>query len=390
MTIPKTKLMLMAALLVTMGGWLCLYWYTASVGCATSPDSAGYLAGAISLRTGGAYLGYDGCPLVVWPPAYSLLLAGGSVVAPLTPNGSPIVVGWLLYAISLGTMWLLLKHLSLRPWLCLCLFSMAAFSSTLLLYMGALLSEGMFIALILLFALAATKELDFVWRFIWLAALAAMATLTRYIGVALYPLMGMVLVWYWAERPRRTRPWLFLTVASALATFPVVLLFWRNVYFTGALTGRRGQPLFGTVENIRSGLDVITQFLLPARIPVLIRMGVLVLMAVGILDAFRLQGRSSRPVDSRQRRLPILCATWCLGYFALLTLLASVGYMDAFDFRLMSPLLLPGLLLLGWALDVQLRHRPSRWISGATMGICILLVAQIGRASCRERVYVLV
>ena len=68
--------------------------------------------------------------------------------------------------------------------------------------------------------------------------------------------------------------------------------------------------MFGTVANIQSGLDVITQFLLPARIPVSMRLGVLVLLAVGILDAFRRRGRSSRPVDFRQSRLPALCALW--------------------------------------------------------------------------------
>jgi hypothetical protein len=323
-----------AALLpVILAGMACMVCMVLPFGAVTTPDSAAYLATARSLLETGRLVNYDGYPYVLWPPLYPIALAASGWLVPLDTRGAPVLLGLLLYAGTLLLFQGLLRRLIDSPVVRGLGFLLVASASTLLLYMSALLSEGLFIFLtVAFFHVLIRDDLPLERQVLLLSTIAALATLTRYIGVALYPLLAVVFLLRGGLTGWNRRRWLAIA-GCGLTMLPLAAYLFRNIRLTGHLTGARTLPLASWRDNLGAGLDTVGQFLLPSFIPVAIRIAILLLILAG-LTALCL-----RPGKPRLAALALLL--WPLGYFSLLLGLASVGYMDRFDFRLMSPLLVP-------------------------------------------------
>ena len=365
MSAAASKCLFALSHLLVLLGVPALLYATATFGPATTPDSAHYLAAAASFAKSREFLACDGGPMVFWPPLYPALLGSvGRLV-----NGDLFLAARLLGAVLNAVGGLIFLTLARR---CLAhplaiLFAAAGwgFSSTLLLMYGAALSEGLFIVTVLLFILAAVSSASAL-RWMTVMAAVAAACMTRYIGVSLCAVFVTV---EWL----RTRSWratMRAGLACGVALLPLALWMLRNSLAAGG--AERPAATVGVLGNAHAGLDTITQFLFPAALPFPLR-GLALAGLLG-LAAWRYRRNTSEAAA-----WTVTTTAVTVGWYLILMLaLARLTYVDVFDFRLMSPVFAPLLLLTAYALDGLFtdRRRAVRLAGMAFMALSLGLAAQ--------------
>lgn len=167
--------------------------------------------------------------------------------------------------------------------------------------------------------------------------------LTRHSGVFLLP---AVLVAAWLGTggfPRRATR----LVALALALVAIPALWWaRDHHVDGSLFGRRSGSRFGALDVLWQLPDGVASLALPNALPLAIRLLVLVPLLVAAALA----------VPASRGNAGMRLAVWVLGvamvgYGAAVTLAAMRTVVDPIDTRLMSPLLVPGAVLVAIGLS---------------------------------------
>lgn len=220
--------------------------YTSRYGIGLLPDSATYFAGARSLASGQGFATFDGSPVVVFPPLYSILLvpfAGSLAYGAIVLNIFLMALAGALsfslahrYTSSLPVataIMLLVLVLVLRP--------MGGIASM-------ALSELPFVVAVLGWIWLAARFWDAPNRrtLVLLAGVTALALLLRYIGVFLV-LVGVVVV-FAQPKPTRTRAGQ-ATAFTVLAVLPVAAYFARNLAISGTLMGRRSPSQTSLIES---------------------------------------------------------------------------------------------------------------------------------------------
>ena len=229
-----------ASLLVACGTW--------QVGIGRSPDSVQFVSAARNLVTGDGHFPGSNLP-ALWPPLFMVVLA-----APGVFGVGPVVTASVLHPVILGLVCLVsglwFYRLTGAPLLALAVTAIIAFSIPLTRVASMVWTEPLFILLTVL-------SLIYVVRFIeedsprclyLAAALAALACLTRYAGVALVG--SMLLVLLVAGRRSLSRTMSRMAAYAAIAAVPLGLWLLRNWLLTGTLTGWRNPAEFSVVYNL--------------------------------------------------------------------------------------------------------------------------------------------
>ncbi len=317
-----------------------------------NPDSVNYVAAARSLLAGEGVLGPQGDPLVYWPPFLPAVLAllgltgvgivrlGGVLNAVAFAAVVAVSGTWLLRGCRrrvmavLGTVWvaasLPLFHVSCMLW-----------------------SEPLFILLTVLFLWRMHRYLGSPGsRALLVAALlAAAAALTRYIGFTLAA-TGCLLILSSRKRALRKR----LTdclLFGAVAAAPLSAWLLRNLALMGTLTGQRHPSNIPLIENAsRMGLGLARFFLSAGSAEALPRLVWLAGAAAAALAltclAARSRRRSGEPAGSGPETILL---AFCAVYAAAMLEAATSVAMTPILARYLSPLYVPGVLLVFFALD---------------------------------------
>lgn len=338
-------------LLLGAAGALFILLGTARFGPATSPDSACYVAAARSLLAGQGLARYDGSPFLHWPPAYPALLAFAGAVGmePLvaaryvnaTAFGMIVVLaGWTLRALGMARATVMvccvatvlaipLVHVSVYAW-----------------------SEVVFI----LFVLAALLQLNSfgrrarLSRLVWAATFAALACLTRYVGVTVIAAGGAALLGF-PGKPLRVRLGYLLTYLG-IAVAPLAVWLARNYLISSTLTGSRPQATASFLGNVSLLLNAVNVWFLPHCGPVLLHaaltIAIIALALVGV-SRFTRQRREDTPVRWRILQCPFF---WFLIiYPTFIVAAASLIAFDPIDNRLTAVLFVPALVMLARAVE---------------------------------------
>lgn len=193
---PDSKFNLFLSCL-SLIGLLFILIATSKYGAGVSSDAARNLSTADNLLLGKGFVDMVGTPFVLWPPLYPLLLAGLSAITTL----DTFRVAWFLNVALFGVnIWLAGWWLRsvFRP---KTLYAAAGalivlFSRSMLRIHANVASEPLFETLILACLLAATAYLrDGSRRNLWLMfAMAGLAALQRYLGVAILGVAAVVVL----------------------------------------------------------------------------------------------------------------------------------------------------------------------------------------------------
>ena len=348
---------------------------TSTYGAALGNDAFNYLAAAESLAAGEGLLSPDLGQMVLFAPFLSMALAFLSLF-----GIEPVDGGRFLNATAFGLLILvsglwLSRRLESRL---LALGVAVAVMAALPLAHSAstLLSEPLFI----LFTLLALMPLEsFLNRrsgtpaLVLSAVFAALAALTRYIGVTLI-ISGVLMLLSRRDTPIRERLQNALAF-GAISSLPLAVALARNYLVSGTLIGDRsvvsGQPLFDALGQI---VEVFQQWADPAALlrwqlqnwpwPVV---GLLLLAALLL-------------VTPRPGRASSVFWIFALAYLAIIAVVTPFTVAQGIDSRYLAPVYVPLLFVAAFWLDELLRRRASDKMAMATARWTLAALALLAAA----------
>jgi hypothetical protein len=248
---------------------------TAKYGAGVSSDSTKYLSVAQNLREGNGLIDHKGAPLLSWPPLYSMILAGLSLLTGL----DVFVVGWyfnvFLYGLNVFLSGVIFSRIfSERP-LYAYLASLFVFLSISALRIHADISSDPFYLTLTLGFLIAVE--DYVRKrsyraFAWMVLFSVLAPLQRYVGLAITVTAEIVIL---VENRKSIRT--LLRDGFILGFLSILPITWwlivHNVIMHGSLWGLESQPV-DVSENISLSLTKMLHWFVPylaVLMPVLTR-----------------------------------------------------------------------------------------------------------------------
>lgn len=359
MSIPpsKTKYWSFLLVLAIVASILCGV-ATSRYGAGVSSDSTKYLSVAQNLLAGNGLYDHRGLPLLSWPPLYSILVAGFSLLT----GGDVFVAGWYFNVFLLGLNVFLSGVIFYRAFprqpFYGYLSSLFVFLSLPALRIHATISSDPFyLTLTLGFLIAVDgyiKERSY-HAYAWMVLFSALAPMLRYVGLAITATAGLVIL---IENRKSLR--IFLRDGFILGILSILPIAWwllvHNVMTHGSLWGLASQPV-DVGENISMALTKMLHWFVPYLdflMPVLLRpwipLGVLTLILF-LLNRNRLEhGRTWVRSFSAPSVYPTMI--YAAVYFLTLALtVISQDHRDLFSDRYYVILLVPGAIFLFLTFD---------------------------------------
>jgi hypothetical protein len=335
-----------AVALLALVGAASVLLSTSKYGAGITSLSSSYLDAASSLAKGSGFVFHTGAPMVLWPPLYSLLLALVASVTGLEPAVFAHVVNALLFVLVLVLSARLFRtafgHDVAYGLLGVC---SVLFSVPLSGVYATAWSECLFIPLTLLYLVFAQRY----WNrsdnlsLAVMTAAAALACLTRYIGVSL-ALAGVATIILNPSAGLRGRLARALAFAS-LSLAPLGAWCLRNQLLTGKVTGQRGPVTVPVAASVIDALRVMLSwctFGLGSELAVL---AWVVVLAVAVLSSGSPGARLSGSLKGLlSGRFPLLA--FLVAYLGLLLVTSGATPLDRIDNRLLSPVYVPASLVM--------------------------------------------
>ena len=355
--LSKTKYWVFLSALAVIAIVLCSL-ATAKYGAGVSSDSTKYLSVAQNVLTGNGLYDHKGAPLLSWPPLYSILLAGLSLVTGL----DVFVMGWYLNVFLLGLNVFLSGIIFHR------VFSEKlhyAYLSSLFVFLSlsslrihaTISSDPFYLTLTLGFLIAVSgyiKERSYS-AYAWMLIFSVLAPLHRYVGLAITVTAGIVIL---VENRRSIRT--FLRDGFVLGILSVLPIAWwlvvHNVMTYGSLWGLSSQPV-DVGENISLAFTKMLHWFVPYLgflMPVLTRPWIplgLLAVILFLLNRNRLEnGRAWIQSLTTSSVYPTLL--YAVVYFMAVALTAVTGdHRDLFSDRYYVILLVPTAILIFLTFD---------------------------------------
>jgi len=346
-TFAKNKFWIFLAILAVIASIVCGV-ATSRYGAGVSSDATKYLSVAQNLLAGNGLYDHKGGPLLSWPPLYSIILAGLSLISGL----DVFVAGWFFNVFLLG----------LNVFLSGVIFSRVFSERLLYAYLASLFvflsisslrihanisSDPFYLTLTLGFLVAAdgyiTKRSS--RAFAWMILFSVLAPLQRYVGLAVTVTAEIVIL---IENRKSIRTLLrdgfILGIASVL---PVAWwLIVHNIMTYGSLYGV-GPQIIDVWTNISLALTKMLHWFVPyltLLMPILMRplipLGVLVLLLLWINRKSRENGRDWLQAFAAPSVYPTI--VYAVVYFIALALtVVTADHRDLFSDRYYVILLVP-------------------------------------------------
>ncbi len=271
---------------IVLGLSLLLY-AIAPHGIGLSEDSISYLAAAQSLHDAGEMRDIDGSAFVAWAPLYPLTIAALQFL-PFKIEHTLAGLNLLVFVFTVISSWLLIVKAMEKMFFRIMSLLFIVCSFTLMQVYAMALSEAVFLLLVNLIALLLTSDQKHDTRNYWLLTfLCGLALLQRYIGIFLIP---VVLLFIWKKEEKISVGKVFGFLFFSLVPLAIWLI--RNYLLTETLIGFRAEGGEHFAKNIVVLVETITSWVLPIKIPLLIRVialaGIFVLLRKSLRESNRI------------------------------------------------------------------------------------------------------
>ena len=334
-----------------IAGFILIQLLCSYSGVGVSPDSVVYISTALNIHDHGAINDFSGLPVMDFPVFYPIFLSGVFFLTGGRFIGFAPVLDGLLFATLIGLCGYIMNRFThaTRAYKAL-LLVFIVLSPCLLEIYSMIWSETLFLLLSVLFIIVAHGYFQ-THSLRWLAGMALIAGLscvTRYAGVSLVALGGLLLVCDGRLRwsLRRFGHW---ALYGLLALLPLALNILRNFRLTQTLTGYREPGLTSFGANVHDIGSVFSDWLPFFNEHYGASTVVAVVFVLGITGIFLY--RLVRHWDFFS--YDTLALSYFVVYAGFILATATVSRFQQLDSRLLSPLFLPWL----WG--------SSNWIPGA-------------------------
>jgi hypothetical protein len=269
--------------LLSVFGMTLVYLVTYRFGPGISTDGSRYLSTAQNLIEGRGFYDYLDIPLTQFPPLYSILIAGISLITRL----DVFVASQYLNILSFGLMIWLAGYFFYRIFPNEPLFhyfgsAIFATSLSLIIMASNILSDLLFLAFTLAFLIAATDMLErgTLKSIMILGVIASLSTFQRYAGLALIMTGTLLLLYHF--RKSLVKGIVFAGLFGVLSALPILVWVWFHNYVrTGILFGVRLPPAY--LGNLQVTVEKAVHWFLPAAVTNIIPLWAINLVTILLL-----------------------------------------------------------------------------------------------------------
>lgn len=320
-----------------------MYWITAQ-GPGVSPDSVVYIEVARNLLDGKGFFA-GGEAMTHYPPLFPLILA---LIGYFT-GGDVLDAAHLLVAFLFGINFILF---SLAVQMCtryslvavFCTFFLFFFSTAIISIHEMVWSEAPFITFSMMGLLLIAYHLNcpkFYWLFL-ASFLLALATVTRYVGIALFPTIALAyLLLDTRDLKRRLVEFVALCVIGLL---PLLLWVIRNILIAQSATNRSFSVHFFNADHAKNLIVYLYDFLLPIPISEWIKglhiglFAIIFYLAARYIYIYSYHHKKKLPLH-----ITALSILMIYNVIYIFFLVISISFFDAhtpMDYRILLPFLL--------------------------------------------------
>lgn len=347
-------------------------------GVGMSEDSASYVSAGLNLSSTGRLETFAGDPLTLFPPGLSAVVAGGDIIGLGSGSTLRLVNALSSSLIVLLTGMLLSLHVSQRR-LVVCALSFVAVSTSLGETAVMAWSETLFVVLSLAFLLllerAVSEPTESRWP-VFAALVVWCAFMTRYAGIVMAPIGGLALLfgrWDSDRNAALRRASSFILVASMVPVLWMV----RNRLVDGTLMGPRRESTNSLPKIAYWYSHTVGEWFATARLPgpVLAVVGAVVAtgLAIGAVATVR---RNDGPVDAAPVRSLMPLTLFIVGYSLYLVLAQLSTRLDQISNRLLSPVLVPTVIVATSVLGRSVPMAGRRLRVLGSMSVAVVLGVQ--------------
>jgi len=336
-----------------LAGVILVLLSTLRYGVGISPDSTAYISAARSMLVGQGLRCHDGSLYAAWPPLFPMLLVIPGLVGIDPAIGARFLNAFALGGIIFASGVFFSGCLRSRA-LILIALSSVTLCAPLLGISSMAWTEPLFVLLIVSFALQIARFLreGRTGSLVAASVLASLCLMQRYTGVTV-AIAGAVLLLFHKSGTRVLTRFRHVIVFVAISCTPLALWMARNYRLTDTFTGQaRQHSVYSTWVNIGMAFDTATRWLLPASIPVVVRLtviGGLILLAVAVLVRFR---DKLPPTTERESSCLWSAGAVTLTYIPLILYTHQVGVLnEPLNDRYLAPLCVLTLWLTFIAVD---------------------------------------
>jgi hypothetical protein len=342
-------------LLFSMTGVAIILLSTSLYGAGLSPDSVYYISTARNIASGNGFTSFDGIQMVLWPPLYPLILAIPDIVLHIDPLSSANIINAIFYGMIIYFSGILLsKHLFSSVIYSLLGVIVILFSNALLDLGTMAWSETTFVLLVLIFLVYIQKFLIKNDRssFIIFTVTAALACLTRYIGICLI-LTGSLVLFLFYKKSLISR-FKIIGLFVLITSIPIGLWIIRNYSINGRFSGELYRTKTSWIQNLNLASNTILNWghFPPKDLHFSNLLFMFLIIIIVVLSGYIIKRNFSKLGIRLMQILPLVF--YVVIYISILIILSSTVKFDSIGWRLMMPVYIPVTILLLFAFDVLL------------------------------------
>jgi hypothetical protein len=365
--------------IAAIAGAAVILLFTRHGGIGMYPDSVVYSSTADNLSHTGKLVDFLQRPLIDFALLYPVFLSGFTKLTGFSILTFAPLLNAILFALLILLSGLILDTLALKTrWYKIAVLSCIVFSPCLLEIYSYLLSETLFLVLLLLFFTSFYKYIqNYSLKHLLLAALmAGLASITRYAGITIIATGGFILL----LNPELVikKKLLHIIIFSLVSSVFLAANLLRNYLLNMTLTGYREKSTTSFYHNIRDAGSVFSAWLPFTGNHTFVSVVIMLTILVA-LTAFIIQINVSLKTV---RTYPGILAVFSLVYILFIIVMATLSRFEPLNSRFFSPVYIP-LLVSGssWmpaTIQNKKRNIKTLWIS---FGLLILLLFQYSQLS---------
>jgi hypothetical protein len=345
-------------------GALLIFLFSRHGGIGLEPDSIVYLSTARSVVQGGGFFEFEGIPTTDFPIGYPAFLSLVLFISRIDTVQSGSVINMFLYFCLIYLSGGIINHISTKNrWIKIPFLFLIVFSPALLSIYTMILSETLFLVLVLLFFLALHRygQTKTIRALVVVAILAGFSCVVRYAGVTLVGAGGLMLLLDWKLKPGRK--FVHLSIFCVIGSAFLIANLYRNYLFTGMLMGDRERSLTSLGQNIQNYSRVIGQFFSFNNFPV----EVIILVGIAFFLFYIYSHIIHIYKTNRYYNFWNICAVFFIVYTLFMIFSATFSRYETLNVRLLSPLYLPALLpftfVITWTISKLVGRKKLSFVS---------------------------
>jgi len=350
-------------------GALLIYLFTSHGGIGLEPDSIVYLSTARNAATGGGFYEFEGIPLADFPLGYPAFLGIILFITRIDILQSAPVINMLLFFVLIYLSGCIINEFTRKNhWIKVPFLVLIAFSPILLNAYTTLLSETLFLVMILVFFVAFKRygREKTIKKLIWVAVIAGLSCLVRYAGVTLIGAAGLMILFDRKLKVKEKIGHIFLFGTISVSFLAANLL--RNFLINDTLTGPRESSITSLFENIKNYALVLSDFFKYAYLP----HALVFLIGIAFWGYYVYVFISHIKKSEKYYDYVNISACYFTVYALFIIMSATISRFEVLNIRLLSPLFLPGLLPLSFAVD-RLIFKFNGWKKYSLVSVFVLI-----------------